>query len=173
MKLLQSLIPQYRPGLLTVLIAFVALAAISSQAASDTDVTILKAETVLIESNTVTIVGAARASVTLTTGDYKENYKGDTWHGRPASRITIKADKATFTIKRQYVKPQVLSGVNAEHLKATQETFEKGWQMTVEAAKDLQEGREVGRIGYYAPEIVIRNNLLHSVSGSGYFYRKQ
>ena len=33
--------------------------------------------------------------------------------------------------------------------------------------------REVGRIGYYAPEIVIKNNLIHSINGPGYFHRKK
>ena len=148
------------------------LATVCSHAASDTDVTILKAESVLIESNTVTIIGEAKASVHLTSDDYKLDYKGATWQGRPCSVITIKADKATFTIKRSQVQAKDLNGPNAEHFKATQQTFDLGWQMTVEAAKDLQEGREVGRIGYYAPEIVIKGNLIHSINGSGFLYRK-
>ena len=94
--------------------------------------------------------------------------------GRPASRVTIKADNATFTIKRQQrVKPDGLSDSAAANFKASQEVDDKGWEMTVEAAKDLREGREVGRIGYYAPEIVIRNNLIHSINGPGYFHRKK
>ena len=161
--------------LLTAILGSLILATVSSQAASDTDVTILKAATVLIASNTVTIIAEAKVSLTLTSGDYKANYKGDTWMGRPASQLTIKADKATFTIKRQQqrVKPDGLSDAAAANFKAAQEVHDKGWEMTVEAAKDLQEGKEVGRIGYYAPEIVIQNNLIHSINGPGYFYRKK
>jgi hypothetical protein len=172
MKLLRCLTMKRCPSRLPAIFAGLIFATVCSHAASDTDVTILKAETVLIESNTVTIIGEAKASVTLTSDDYQPDYKGDMWEGRPCSVITIKADKATFTIKRPQVKAQDLNGPHAEHFKATQQTFDLGWKMTVEAAKDLQKGKEVGRIGYYAPEIVLKGNLIHSINGSGFLYGK-
>lgn len=170
MKQLRHLATEHRRSLLlTAVLGFLILATVSSQAASDTDVTILKAESVLIASNTVTIIAEAEVSVMLTSGDYKPNSKGE---GRPRSQITVKADKATFTIQRQQVNLKDLNGPHAAQLKATQESFDKFWEWTVEAAKDLQAGKPVGRIGYYGPEIVIKDHLIHSISGPGHLYRK-
>ena len=42
--------------------------------------------------------------------------------------------------------------------------------MTLTAAKALQEGKRVGRIGYYMPSIVIKENLIDSIDGFGYLY---
>ena len=173
MKQLRHLTTEHRRRLLlTAVLGFLISATVSSQAASDTDVTILKAETVLIESNTVTIIAEATVSVMLTSGDYKPKGQGG---GRPGSQITVKADKATFTIQRQHLnlKAKDLNGPNAAQAKATQEAFDKFWGWTVEAAKDLQAGKPVGRIGYYGPEIVIKNHLIHSISGPGYLYGKR
>jgi hypothetical protein len=38
------------------------------------------------------------------------------------------------------------------------------WQESLQAAKDLQEGKEVGRIGFYAPDIVIKGNMIDSIT---------
>ena len=171
MKQLRHLTTERRRSLLlAAAFGFLILATVSSQAASDTDVTILKAESVLIKSNTVTIIAEATVSVTLTSGDYEPNGKGG---GRPGSQITVKADKATFTIERQHVNPKDLNGPQGPQVKATQEAFDKFWGWTVEAAKDLQEGKPVGRIGYYGPEIVIKDHLVQSISGPGHLYRKR
>ena len=171
MKPLRHLLTEHRRRfVLTAVLGCLILATVSSQAASDTDVTILKAETVLIESNTVTIVAEATVSVTLTRGDYKPNGTGEE---RSRSQITVKADKATFTIQRQQLNPKDLNGPHAAQLKATQESFDKFWEWTVEAAKDLQAGKPGGRIGYYGPEIVIKDHLIHSISGPGHLYRKR
>ena len=39
-------------------------------------------------------------------------------------------------------------------------------------AKDMQEGKEVGRIGFYAPDIVIKGNMIDSITGFGFLYAK-
>jgi hypothetical protein len=39
-----------------------------------------------------------------------------------------------------------------------------GWKQN---GRDLQKGREVGCIGYYAPEFIIQGNLIVSISGIG------
>ena len=169
MKQLEHLTTEHRRRLLPIF-GFLILATVSIQAASDTDVTILKAETVIITSNTVTIIAEATVSVLLTSGDYKPNGRGG---GRPGSQITVKADKATFTIKRQHVNPKDLNGPHAAQLKATQESFDRFWEWTVEAAKDLQAGKPVGHIGYYGPEIVIKDHLIQSISGPGQFNKRR
>ena len=44
--------------------------------------------------------------------------------------------------------------------------------MSLKAAKDLQDGKEVGRIGYYAPNMVIKGNLIDSITGFGFLFPK-
>ncbi|MDA0814614.1 MAG: hypothetical protein O3C21_19740 [Verrucomicrobia bacterium] len=46
------------------------------------------------------------------------------------------------------------------------------WQKSLEAAKDLQDGKEVGRIGYYAPDMIIKGNLIDSITGFGFLFAK-
>ena len=36
----------------------------------------------------------------------------------------------------------------------------------------VQDGKEVGRIGVYAPDIVIKGNMIDSITGFGYLYPK-
>src|SRR6185436_13192489 len=85
--------------LLASAVAWLVVAA-SVQAASDTDVYLIKAEKVVIEENMVTIIAEAKTSIITLSGDYKEGYKGSTFMGRPMGQITIKSDKATFVIRR-------------------------------------------------------------------------
>jgi hypothetical protein len=134
--------------------AFLVLAVGSTYAASDADISIIKAEKVVIGSNVVTIIAEAKATITLTTGDPTTGMR---WQGRPATRVTIQADKATFTIRRPH--PELAAE-------------EPAWKMTLDAAKGLQEGKEVGRIGFYAPDIVIKENVIHSMNGPGFLYSK-
>ena len=136
-------------------IAVVICSIASSNAASDADVTIIKAEKVVIEENVITIVAEARTTVLLISDDYKPDYQGQTWHGMPVTRVKIASAKATFIIKRP-----------------PQPGLEEAWQGSLKAAKELQEGKEVGRIGYYAPDMTIKGNLLDSVTGFGYLYPK-
>jgi hypothetical protein len=46
----------------------------------------------------------------------------------------------------------------------------EAWQASLKAAKNLQDGKEVGRIGFYAPDIVIKGNMIDSVTGYGFLY---
>ena len=139
--------------------AFLVLGAASVQAASDTDVYIIKAEKVVIEESMVTIIAEAKTSIITLSGDYKAGYKGAMFTGRPMSQITIKSDKATFIIRRP-------NGAREG------EAVGEFWGKTLQTARDLQEGKEVGRIGYYAPEMVIRGNLIVSINGHGFLYSK-
>ncbi len=129
----------------------------AGNAASDADVTIIKAKKVVIEENVITIVAEARTTVTLISDDYKPDYKGDTWHGFPVTSVKIASAKGTFIITRP--------------LQAG-ETTDKGWKMSLEAAKNLQAGNKVGRIGYYAPDMTIKGNLIDSMTGFGFLTQK-
>ncbi len=143
----------------------------SGNAASDADVTIIKATKVVIEENVITIVAEARTTITVIYDDYNPDYKGDNWHGFPVTRVKIASAKGTFIIKReQRVKPDGLSDAAAANFKAAQEVNDKAWDMTVAAAKKLQAGNKVGRIGYYAPDMTIKGNLIDSMTGIGFLY---
>lgn len=133
--------------------AFLLFWAASSHAASDADVTIIKADIVTIEEDVITIVAEARTRITLIHGDDHSTYKGEQWMGRSVTRVEVKSDKATFTVK------------NPRH-----KGLEKAWQASRQAAKDLKEGKKVGRIGYYSPDISIKGNLIFSITGLGYLY---
>jgi hypothetical protein len=50
--------------------------------------------------------------------------------------------------------------------------LDEAWNMSLKAAKDLQDGKEVGRIGYYAPNMVIKGNLIDSITGFGFLFPK-
>ena len=147
-----------KPFLVSVF-TFLILAIASTHAASDADVTIIKAEKVVIEENVITIVAEARTTVLLISDDYKPDYPGETWHGMPVTKVKIASAKATFIIKRP--KPSY------------DEKMAAAWKSSLDAAKDLQQGKEVGRIGYYAPDMTIKGNLLDSVTGFGYLYPKR
>ena len=145
--------------LLTLILALFAFAA-SARAASDADVTLLKVKKVIIEESVITIVVAeAKTRITLIRDDYDLKYKGDNWHGMPVTRVQVISNKATFTVKRPTSAAPGGPLTNA-------------WQESLQAAKDLQEGKEVGRIGFYAPDIVIKGNMIDSITGSGFLYPK-
>lgn len=158
--------------LLASVLAFLALLTASARAASDADVTLLKVKKVVIEESVITIVVAeAKTRITLIRDGHDPKFTGDTWHGMPVTRVEVISNKATFAIKRQQrVKPEGLSDAAAANFKSAQETHDKSWKMTVEAAKDLQEGKEVSRIGFYAPDIAIKGNMIESITGFGYLY---
>lgn len=142
--------------LLSSVLTFLLLAAGSAHAASDTDVTIIKAEKIVIEDDVITIVAEAKIRMTLIQDNDDAIDKGTKWMGRPAAHVQVKADKATFIVKRP-----------------RDPGLEAAWQNSLQAAKDLQEGKEVGRIGYYAPDMNIRGNLIVSITGIGYLYPKR
>jgi hypothetical protein len=125
-------------------------------AASDADVTIVKAKTVRIEEDTITIVAAAKTTITLIRGAYDPAFTGDTWNGMPVTRVQVVCNNGTFVIKRP-----------------AGDRLPEAWQSSLKAAKDLQDGKEVGRIGYYAPDIVIKGNMIDSITGHGFLYPKR
>jgi len=130
----------------------------AARAASDADVTYMKVEKVVIEETTITIVVAeAKTQITLIRDDYDPAYTGPCWHGMPVTAVQVISNKATFTIQRPV--PDDAAGVTA-----------KAWQESLRAAKDLQAGKKVGRIGFYAPDIVIRGNMIDSITGPGFLY---
>ena len=144
---------------LALILALFAFAA-SARAASDADVTLLKVKKVVIEESVITIVVAeAKTRITLIRDDYDPKYTGDNWHGMPVTRVQVISNKATFTVKRPTSAAPGGPLINA-------------WQESLQAAKDLQEGKEVGRIGFYAPDIVIKGNMIDSITGSGFLYPK-
>ena len=77
----------------------------------------------------------------------------------PVTRVQVISNKATFTVKRPTSAAPGGPLINA-------------WQESLQAAKDLQEGKEAGRIGFYAPDIVIKGNMIDSITGSGFLYPK-
>jgi hypothetical protein len=143
--------------LASIFVLFVCLPA-TARAASDADVTLLKVQKVVIEDAAITIVVAeAKTRITLIREDYDPAFTGDNWHGMPVTRVQVISNQATFTIKRP---------VEA----APGKVLESAWQDSLKNAKDLQEGKEVGRIGFYAPDIVIKGNMIDSITGPGYLY---
>ena len=146
-----------KPLLASVLSLLVFLPA-SARAVSDADVTLLKVQKVVIEETAVTIVvAAAKTQITLIRDDYDPKYTGANWHGMPVNVIQVISNKATFTIKRPV--KAAPGGILA-----------KAWQESLKTAKDLQDGKEVGRIGFYAPDIVIKGNMIDSITGPGFLY---
>lgn len=147
-------------SLLTLVLMFLIFATASTHAASDADVTLLKVKKVVIEESVITIVVAeAKTRITLIRDGHDPKYTGDNWHGMPVTRVQVISNKATFTIKR---------GAEA----APGRVLANAWQESLQAAKDLQEGREVGRIGFYEPDIVIKGNMIDSITGFGFLYSK-
>lgn len=146
--------------LLASLLALFVFLTASARAASDADVTLLKVKKVVIEEDVITImVAEAKTRITLIRDDYDPKYTGDNWHGMPVTRVQVISNQATFTIKRG---PEAAPG----------RVLETAWQDSLRAAKDLQEGKEVGGIGFYAPDIVIKGNMIDSITGFGFLYPK-
>lgn len=141
------------------LLTLLALAAAPARAASDADVTLIKTHKVTIDPDLITIVAEATTRLVTLSGDHNPDHKGQTFMGRPSNWTTIKSDRATFIIQRP---SSARKGGPVE----------SAWEMSLKAAKDLQEGKPVGRIGYYTPEIIIRKNLITSIEGPAFLYDK-
>ena len=73
----------------------------------------------------------------------------------PVTRVEVISNQATFTIKRG---PEAAPG----------KVLEKTWQDSLKSAKAMQQGKEPGGIGFYAPDIVIKGNMIDSITGFGY-----
>lgn len=141
--------------LITTILALFVFLPTSVGAVSDADVTLIKTSKVVIEEDTITIVAEAKTSITLIQGDDTVEDRGERWRNRPVAHVQVKSDQAAFVIKRP--REAVLA---------------EAWQMSLRAAKDLQAGKDVGRIGYHAPDISIKGNLIDSVTGYGFLYEK-
>jgi hypothetical protein len=160
-KLILRKIRPMKPLLASVLALVLVFLPAAARAASDADVTLLKVQKVVIEETVITIVVAeAKTQITLIRDDYDPKYTGANWHGMPVNVVQVISNKATFTIKRPV--EAAPGGVTAD-----------AWQESLKAAKDLQDGKEVGRIGYYAPDIVIKGNMIDSITGIGFLYPKR
>ena len=67
---------------------------------------------------------------------------------------------------------------NKQFTLALQRNFAPGgalahlWKDCLKTAKDLQDGKQVGRIGFVQPEIVIKGNMITSITGGGFLYAK-
>ena len=140
----------------TSVLALLVILTAPARAASDADVTLLKVKKVVIEESVITVVVAeAKTRITLIREDHDPKFTGDTWHGMPVTRVQVISNKATFTIQR---------GAEA----APGGPLANAWQESLKAAKDLQEGKEVGRIAFYEPDIVIKGNMIDSITGFGF-----
>jgi len=132
----------------------------SARAASDADVTLLKVKNVVIEESVITIfVAEAKTQITLIRDDYDPRFTGDTWQGMPVTRVQVVSNNAMFTIKRRA--DAASGGVSSS-----------AWQESLKAAKDLEAGKEVGRIAFYAPDMIIKGNMIDSITGFGFLLPK-
>jgi hypothetical protein len=146
--------------ILNCLLLFILLPATSIRAASDADVTLLKVEKVAIEEDVITIVVAeAKTRITLIRDDHDPSFSGHTWNGMPVSRVQVVSNKAIFTIQRRADAAPGGPLANA-------------WQESLKSAKELKDGKEVGRIGFYAPDIVIKGNMIDAITGFGFLFAK-
>ncbi|MBC8243459.1 MAG: hypothetical protein H8E20_03615 [Verrucomicrobia bacterium] len=158
------------------LIAALVLLAVAvplGQAVSDTDVYLIKAEKVTFEKEKVTIIGSAKIKMVVIKDDHDPGYKGHQIWGRPCAWVHAKADKATFVIHKP--KPPVIKNekLRPKNYEKGLKNLEKAWQMTVQAAKDAEAGKPVGRIGYYSPSVTIRGNVVTAIDGNAYMYAKR
>ena len=142
--------------LLVSVLALLVFLIASARAASDADVTLLKVKKVVIEESVITIVVAeAKTRITLIRDDYDPAFTGETWHGMPVTRVQVICNDGTFVIKRR-----------------PDGALPEAWRDTLKAAKDLQDGKGSGGIGFYAPDIVIKGNMIDSVTGEGFLHPK-
>lgn len=142
---------------LYVILLLAQLAAVAS-AASDTDVTFHRADKVTIEKDQVTIIAKATTSVMRLRGN--------------ETGTRIMSERAVFTIKRPVIAFPDPDGIHDEKYKMMKAGLEDAWTMTLQAAQNLADGQVVGRIGFYQPEIVIRDGMVASITGDGYLYPK-
>lgn len=142
-------------GSLSAIMAFLLGASPLVDGASDTDVYEIKAKSVTIEDGKIVITGEARIKMRVFTPGGAPAAGESQFLGRPAAWVEVLAEEATFTVRRP---PQ---------------GKEEWWQeMSVEAAKALRNGEEIGRIGFYRPEVTIRGNAVQAISGFGFIYPK-
>lgn len=135
---------------------------IQAAIAPDTVVTLLKVRKVTIEEDRVVIV-AEQATTLKNLGVAQSDpfYHGDTLNGKPVIKMQLLSNEATFTIKQdRFFRP---GGA-----------LENVWKSSVALARELQNGKEAGAvtIHFYQPEIVIKGQVITSVTGSGYLFAR-
>lgn len=158
--------------ILTVGLLFSTCSMFSVRAASDTDVTIIKVEKVVVEEGKITITAQARTTVRLIGDTPPAGGGGSTWMGRPVTVAEVMSDRATFIIKRPELNFNDPDGTHTKEKEMSRKALDDAWEMSLAAAKELHAGREVGRIGFYAPKISINENLIDAIAGYGYLYQK-
>jgi hypothetical protein len=93
--------------------------------------------------------------------------------GTSWSATTIDSfERATFVIKRAPLNFNDHDGTHSEEREKIRKVLDDAWEMSVTAAKELRAGHEVGRIGFYKPEVSINGDLIDSITGFGYLYPK-
>ena len=124
---------------------------IPCMAVSDTDVHIIKAMDVLIEKDKLTIT--AQAITTLRTISHEKAlyHQGRQLFGRPSNTYEVMSDSAKFVVHKPTADAQL-----------------DLWKKCVKAADKLKEGKPTGRIAFYRPKVVIRENLIVEITGYGY-----
>lgn len=141
-------------------IALIFLITAPVHAKSDADVTLVKVKKVTIEETVITIVAEeAKSRITLVKDNHDPDYAGDRWNGMPVTRVQVISNDAIFVIKQDV---HFAPGGALAHL----------WKECLQNARDLQDGKEVGRIGFNSPDIVIKGNRIISMTGSGFLYPK-
>ena len=141
--------------LVTVFTALYAITTVS-QAASDTDVLNIEATNVRIKEDKIIITGKAEIRMRVFTPENDNTEATSKFLGRNASWVVIVAEEAKFTVLR----PK----------QGESEWWEK---MSVDAANALKRGEKIGRIGFYRPEVTLKRNAVHSISGYGYLYPRR
>ena len=157
-------------------VASATLAGGQSRAASDTDVYVNTAKSVIIEKEKITIVAEAEttkinifvfAPPAKTEGIQKvEAPDGASKDQAALPKTPIGyTNRRTFIIRRPILKFNDPKGTHAKERAQSQKTLDDAWEMSLAAAKDLRDGKRVGRIGYYRPTF-----LTDSIDGFGYLY---
>lgn len=127
----------------------------ATQSASDTDVLDIAPEKVTIHENKIIITGKARIRMRVFSPESSNPGSTSQFMGQPASWVEMLAHDATFTVLRP------------------EQGKSEWWEtMTMNAAKDLQNGELIGRIGFYRPDVTLKMNAVNSVNGFGYIYPK-
>ena len=162
-----------RPALNKILAPIVAFALCSgaTHAASDTDVWMTKVEEVVIADDSITIIGSAKIRTILYTEAGGLGYDGKMSRaGRPAIHFDSRTNRVTLVVRRQI--PVAKPGAPP----IPEERLEKErvlWAQNIALARELEAGKEIGRIGYYSPHLTVRDNMIESVSGFAYLYPKR
>ena len=104
-------------------------------AVSDTDVYLIKAETVTVEEEKITIVCSARLKMVVIKDDHDPAYKGHQIWGRPAAWVFAKADKGTFVIHKP--KPPIIKNkkLRPKNYEKGLKNLEKAWQSSIQAPR--------------------------------------